>query len=192
MTETELPELFITYARVPAGLTTTARGPFPTGTVAVTVFTAFPPVIVSPQVELVPLQAPLQAAKAEEMEGLAVRVTSVPLTCGVLAQVPGQLIPPRSETTVPAPAPVGTRLTEYMGLKVAVTLVGPKRLKLHEAVPLHGPALHPTKLDPLAGVVVRLRPVPLAKAKVHEVAVQTLFPGSTVTVPPPGVRTVSG
>ena len=87
--------------------------------------------------------------------------------------------------------PAGTT-DRVKAAKFAVTLVAVKRLKLHEAVPLHGPALHPTKLDPLAGVAVRVRLVPLAKGKLHEAAAQRLLPGFTSTVPAPVVRTVSG
>ena len=46
-----------------------------------------------------------QPAKTEPLEALAVSVTPVPLTSGVLVHVPGQLIPPIFEVTVPVPAP---------------------------------------------------------------------------------------
>jgi hypothetical protein len=73
-----------------------------------------------------------------------------------------------------------------------VRLVALKRLKLHEAVPLHGPALHPTKLDPLAGVATRLMFAPLAKLALHEATEQLIPAGLEVTRPGPVTFTVRG
>jgi len=164
--------------------------------VAVTVLPP-PSATINAQVELLPLQAPPHPVKLELLAGVAVRVTGVPLTKLALhtPALAVQLTPAGLEVTVPAPVPVSDRLRRWLGLaavNVAVTLAALKRLKLHEAVPLHGPALHPTKLEPLAGVAMRLRPVPLAKGKLHEETAQRLLPGFTSTVPLPDVRTVSG
>jgi len=71
-------------------------------------------------------------------------------------------------------------------------LVALKRLTLHEAVPLHGPALHPTKLDPLAGVAVRLMLAPLTKLALHEATEQLIPAGLEVTRPAPVMFTVRG
>ena len=49
----------------------------------------------------VPVQAPLQPVKTEPVAGVAVRVARVPLVSGVLVQVPGHVMPPTSEVTVP-------------------------------------------------------------------------------------------
>ena len=156
-----------------------------------------PSAIVRLQDELLPVQAPLQPVKLELLAGVAVRVTDVPLTKLALhaPALAVQVTPTGLDVTVPVPVPVSERLRRWLDparVNVAVTLVALKMLKLHEAVPLHGPALHPTKLDPLAEVAVRLRGVPLAKGKLHEAAAQRLLPGFTSTVPAPAVRTVSG
>ena len=54
----------------------------------------------------VPVQAPDQPAKVEPEEGVAVRVTEVPLL-KVAAQVEPQLIPAGVLVTVPVPVPAG-------------------------------------------------------------------------------------
>ena len=77
-------------------------------------------------------------------------------------------------------------------MNVAVTLVAEKMLKLHEAVPLHGPALHPVKVDPLAGVAVRVMLAPLTKLALHEAAGQLIPAGLEVTSPVPLTVTVRG
>ena len=70
--------------------------------VAVTVRAA---VMVTEQVGVVLVQAPLQPANVEPEAAVAVRVTVVPLAT-VAEQVAPQLIPPVLEVTVPLPDPV--------------------------------------------------------------------------------------
>ena len=45
--------------------------------------------------------------------------------------------------------------------KVAVTAVDPITVTVHEPVPLHPLTLQPVKIDPFAGVAVRVTAVPL-------------------------------
>jgi hypothetical protein len=66
--------------------------------------TAFAWSIVTVQVELVPLQAPLQPVKVESEYGNDVRVTTIPLG-SVAAQLDPHLMPPMLENTSPPPVP---------------------------------------------------------------------------------------
>jgi hypothetical protein len=91
---------------------------------------------------LVPVQAPLQPAKALFVPGAALRVT--PVFCGKLAeQVVGQLIPAGLLVTVPVP----TRVTvnPSPALNVGVTLAGAARVRVQMLVPEQLPLQPPKK-----------------------------------------------
>jgi hypothetical protein len=74
--------------------------------------------------------------------------------------------------TFPAPAPMmatfktpfarGGRPSVVEVLKVAVTFRSAAIVTVHVAVPLHPPPDHPTKVEPSAGVAVRVKVVPAA------------------------------
>ena len=71
------------------------------------------------QVPVALVQAPLQPANAEFMEGIAVSVTMVP-PAKFAMQVVGQLIPAGMLVTVPLPVPVSATVRGKL-VKVAVT-----------------------------------------------------------------------
>src|SRR5207247_4372930 len=68
--------------------------------------------------------------------------------------------------------------------KVAVTVVAAMRVTVQVPVPEHPPPLQPVKVEPAAGVALRVITVPLAKLAVH-VAPQLIPAGALVTVPLP-------
>jgi hypothetical protein len=107
----------------------------------------------------VPLHAPLHPANVEPTAGVAVRITGVPAAY-VAEHVAPQLIPAGLLVTVPSPVP--TLFTDRAtSVKVAVAVWPLLTVTTHVPVPLHGP-LHPTKIDPTAGVAVRVTIVPAA------------------------------
>src|SRR5207245_6847239 len=71
-----------------------------------------------------------------------------------------------------------------VGAKVAVTVVAAESVTTHVPVPLQPPPLQPVKVEPAAGVALRVTTVPLAKLAVH-VAPQVIPAGALVTVPLP-------
>ncbi len=132
-----------------------------------------------------PLQAPLQPVKVEPEAGVAVRVTVVPLGKDA-EQVGPQLIPAGLLVTVPLPLPalVTVRVNPIVKVKVAVTdLLASMRTVQVVAVPLQAP-LQPVKVEPAAGVAVRVTVVPLGKAAEHMVP-QSIPAGLLVTLPLP-------
>lgn len=71
-----------------------------------------------------------------------------------------------------------------MRLKVAVTVVLAVNETVQVPVPLH-PLLQPAKVDPAAGVAVKVTLVPLESADEVQVVPQLMPPISEVTVPEP-------
>jgi hypothetical protein len=110
----------------------------------------------------VPVHAPLQPPKLAPLAGVAVNVTTVPLTYAV-EQVAPQKIPAGLETTVPCPDPavVTDRVWVGRGWKVAKTACAAVIVTRHVPVRVHAP-LQPANVDPLAGAAVSATSVPLA------------------------------
>jgi hypothetical protein len=134
------------------------------------------------QVE-VPEQAPDQPAKVEPVPGVAVRVTLVPLEKEALHVEP-QLIPLGLLVTVPVPA----RETLSTGdeapvLKLAVAEASALRVSVQVVVPEQPPD-QPAKVEPAAGVAVRVMVVPPLKLAL-QVAPQLIPEGTLVIVPEP-------
>src|SRR5207247_2109293 len=148
---------------------------------AVTVVVAFK---VTEQVPVPKQPPPLQPVKVEPVAGVAVSVTNVPLS-NEAEQVAPQSIPGGSEVTVPLPVPalLLVRLTVWR-LKVAVTVVAAFRVTEQVAVPEQPPPLQPAKVEPVAGVAVRVTGVPLSKGA-EQVAPHSTPRGLEVTVPLP-------
>jgi hypothetical protein len=135
--------------------------------------------------ELVPEQGPLQPAKMEPAAGAAVRVTLVPLLKVAEHRVP-QLMLAGELVTVPLPVPalVTERAkVEVETLNVAVTALAAFMVTEQPAEPEQAP-LQPAKVEPRAGVAVRVTTVPLAKLAEHVVP-QLMAVGELVTAPPP-------
>jgi len=127
---------------------------------------------------------PLQPPKVEPVAGLAVSVTTVPLSKDA-EQVAPQLIPARFEVTVPRPVPVlVTARVTLCRVKVAVTVVAAFKVTEQVPVPEQPPPLQPVKIEPLAGVAVSVTNVPLSN-EAEQVAPQSIPGGSEVTVPLP-------
>jgi hypothetical protein len=136
------------------------------------------------QVE-VPEQAPDQPAKVEPVPGVAVRVTLVPLEKEAL-QVEPQLMPLGLLVTVPVPVPARETLSigaAEAALKLAVAEESAFRVSVQVAVPEQPPD-QPTKVEPAAGVAVRVMVVPPLKLAL-QVAPQLIPEGTLVTVPEP-------
>src|SRR5207249_1724118 len=118
-----------------------------------------------------PLQPlPFQRLKVERAAGTAVKVMVVPLAYAAAQVVPHEM-----------PA----------GAKVAVTDVAALSVTVHVPVPVQ-PPLQPLKIEPAAGVAVKVTGVPLANAAA-QVVPQAMPAGALVTVPlpTPALLTVS-
>ena len=96
-----------------------------------------------------------------------------------------QLIPVGVLVTVPFPAPaLETVSVKVCTVNVAVTVVAAETVTVQAPVPVHPPPLQPVKVEPAAGVAVRVMVVPLAKLA-EQVAPQLIPAGELVTVPLP-------
>ena len=128
-----------------------------------------------------PVQSPLQPAKVDPAAGVGVRVTVVPEAKAAEQMVP-QLIPAGEEVTVPEPVPlVVTVRAPDERLKVALQLLLPDTVTRPELV--QSP-LQPAKVDPAAGLGIRVTTVPTAKGA-EQMAPQLMPTGENVTVPEP-------
>ena len=140
----------------------------------------------------VPVHAPCQPWKAEPLAGVAVRVI-VPPVAKPKEQVCPQSIPAGELLIVPAPEPdLLTVSVVCANLKLAVTVCAALNVTVQVlVVPAHAPD-QPSKLEPAAGVAVRVISVPGAKLAV-QVVPQSIPAGLLVIapVPAPVVFTVS-
>ena len=149
--------------------------------VAVTVFAAF---MVTVQVVVVPVHAPVQPSKAEPAAGAAVNVT-LAFWLKLAVQVVPQLMPAGLLVIVPAPVPALVTVNcTGTALKLAVTVFAAFMVTVQAlAVPVQAPD-QLVKVEPADGVAVR---VTLAfRLKLAEQAVpQVMRVGELVTVPDP-------
>src|SRR2546428_2454428 len=145
---------------VPAAVTVSANVG---AKVAVTVVAAESVIVHVPVPEQPP---PLQPVKAEPAAGLALRGTTLPLA-KLADQVAPHVIPAGLLVTVPAPVPALETVSANVGAKVAVTVVAAESVIGHVPVPEQPPPLQPVKVEPPAGVAVRVTTVPLAKLAGH-------------------------
>ena len=135
-----------------------------------------------------PLQAPLQPAKVELAEGVAVNVMEVPMLNGALQAVP-QLMPAGLLVTVPLPVPESDKANTGEAENVAETVVFELRVTVQVLDPLHAPPQF-TKLDPALAVAVSVTAVPAGKLMLH-VLPQLMPLGLLTTAPAPLACTVS-
>ena len=140
--------------------------------------------IVTVQVPVPEQPPPLQPVKVNPAAGVAVKVTTVPVVKEV-EQVAPQEIPAGELVTVPllVPAMVTVSAKEAC-MKVAVTEVAAFIVTEHVAVPEQPPPLQPVKVDPAAGVAVKVTTVPFPN-EAEQVAPQEMPAGLLVTVPLP-------
>jgi hypothetical protein len=136
----------------------------------------------------VPLQAPLQPAKVEFAEGVAVNVMDVPILNGALQAVP-QLMPAGSLVTVPLPLPDRTKANTGDAENVAETVILELRVRVQVLDPAHAPPQF-TNVDPGFAVAVSVTAVPAGKLLLH--VVPQLMPlGLLTTTPLPLACTAS-
>jgi phage tail protein X len=131
----------------------------------------------------VPEQAPLQPAKVDPADAVAVRVTTVPLVKLAL-QVLGQVMPAGLLLTFPLPVPASVTVRAKVdALNVAVTAFAAVMVTLQVPVPEQAP-LQPAKVDPAAAVAVKVTIVPLVKLAL-QVLGQVMPAGLLLTLPLP-------
>src|SRR5207249_3291538 len=127
---------------------------------------------------------PLQPVKVEPAAAVAVSVTAVPLV-KLAKQVAPQLMPAGALVTVPLPVPAGVTVrVKLCRVKVAVTVVAAERVTVQAPVREQRPPRQLLKVEPAAGVAVRVTAVPLVKLA-EQVAPQLIPAGALVTVPLP-------
>src|SRR5262245_11311357 len=134
--------------------------------------------------EPVPVQPPpLQPVKLEPAAGVAVRVTAVPLA-NEAEHVAPHVMPAGALVMVPLPAPVLLTVSAMpCSAKVAVTDCAALIVTAQVPVPVQ-PPLQPVKVEPAAGVAVRVTTVPVVK-EVEHVAPHVMPAGALVMVPLP-------
>jgi len=149
----------------------------------------------------IPLHAPPQPANSQPLAGEAVRVTCVP-AAKLALQVEPQSIPAGAHVTAPPELPITDteRACDAFCVNIANTFggaFGGPMVSVQEPVPLHGGGSieadiepHPEKVQPLAGVAVRVTCVPEANVAVQVVG-QSMPEGELITVPLPVSLTVS-
>ena len=140
------------------------------------------------QVRAVPLHAPLHPENTQPLDGVAVRVTEVPLL-NALVQVPPQLMPLGDETTVPVPLRVICS-GWVIRAKVAVTLRAALIVTVQVPVPLHPLPLQPVRRMPSPGTAVSVTVLP-SGCELLQVLPQSIPAGSDTTAPVPTRATVS-
>jgi hypothetical protein len=149
--------------------------------VAVTVVEALSVTVQVPVPEQPP---PLQPENVEPAAGVAVSVMAVPLAYAA-AQVGLQEMPAGLLVTVPSPEPaLFTVSVSAWTAKVAVTVVAALSVTAQVPVPEQPPPLQPVKVEPAAGVAVKVMAVPLVYEAVH-VAPHDMPEGALLTVPVP-------
>jgi len=131
----------------------------------------------------VPVHTPLQPANTEPVAGVAVSVTTVPVSNGTLHVAP-QLRPSGLDVTLPVPFPAfATVSANCTTFQVAVTPLAWLIVTWQLPVPVQAP-LQPAKVDPVAGVAVSVTTVALSNGALH--AVPQLMPaGVELTAPLP-------
>jgi hypothetical protein len=136
----------------------------------------------------VPLQPPLQPAKIEFAEGVAVNVMEVPILNGALQEFP-QLMPAGSLVTVPLPVPESTKASTGEAENVAETVMFELRVRVQVLDPLHAPPQF-TNVDPGCAVAVSVTFVPAGKLLL-QLAPQLIPLGLLTTAPLPLACTAS-
>jgi hypothetical protein len=174
---------------MPAGTLDTTPVPVPvfvtervTGVTLNVAVTAVAALTVTAQLP-VPEQAPPQPMKVEPAAGVAVSVNAVPGVTVSVQSTP-QLIPDGVLPTVPEPVPlVVTVSVTGVSVNVAVTVVAALTVTAQLPVPEQAPP-QPMKVEPAAGVAVRVKGVPGATDSLQSVP-HAIPAGALDTVPAP-------
>jgi hypothetical protein len=138
------------------------------------------------------VQLPDQPPNVEPETGVAVNVTAVPLLRTVVQVLP-QLIVPGLLLTVPLPVPARVTVSVYVVIKlnVAVQVMLPVIVKLTLGLAVLQPAPdHPAKVEPLAGVALRVTAVPPTYASLQSFP-HAIPKGELLIVPLPDLATLS-
>jgi hypothetical protein len=108
-----------------------------------------------------PEQPPSPQPAKDPFVAEAVSVTTDPIEKGT-KHLPVHLIPAGVLVTTPFPGPptLTDRVTDCM-LNVAVRVVAAATVTAQLPVPAHPPPFHPTNVDPVAGMAVRVTTAPL-------------------------------
>jgi hypothetical protein len=141
--------------------------------------------MVTTQVAVVLVHAPLHPTNAEPVAGVAVNVTEVPAVKVALQRVP-QLMLVGALVTVPVPVPLFPTVSVYVGarLKVAVTVLAVEMATVQVPDALAHAPLQPAKREPAVGVAVKVTLVPIENTAA-QLAPQSMPARSLVTVPLP-------
>jgi len=155
----EMPEGALVTVPLPVPVLVTLRAKDCWTKPAVTVVAA---VSVTVQVPVPEQPPPVQPVKVELASGVAAKVTAVPLA-NAAEHVAPQVMPAGLLVTVPAPAPDLLTVNVKVGIaNVAVTVVPAFRVTVQVPVPEQPPPLQPEKVEPAAGVAVKITVVPPA------------------------------
>jgi hypothetical protein len=127
-----------------------------------------------------PLHAPPQLEKLQPLAAAGVKVTVVP-ALKLALHVEGQLTPVGELVTAPLPVTLTDNVKTCVN--VADTDCAEFIVTVHPPVPLQAPP-QPLKIQPFAGVAVKLTDVPLVKPALH-VDGQLIPEGLLDTVPLP-------
>ncbi len=122
---------------------------------------------------------PVQPPKVEPPVGVGVRITAVPVV-NVSEQVPGQLMLPGTDVTVPVPPPARVMSRVRGGMKFAVHV----RSAVMVTLALHPVPVQFRKVEPGVGVGVSATFAPLVNVSL-QMPGQLIIPGLDVTVPVP-------
>ena len=140
--------------------------------------------IVTVQVDPFELSQPVHPVNSDNVAGVAVSVTAVPITKSLLQAVP-QLIPAGDDVTEPLPMPVNDTVSvNRLSMKIAVTDLAFVIETVHVAPETASQPVHPVKSEFAAGAAVSVTCESLRNCAV-QVVPQARPAGDEVTVPVP-------
>ncbi|KJU86272.1 hypothetical protein MBAV_001537 [Candidatus Magnetobacterium bavaricum] len=147
--------------------------------------------IATVQVELVPVQSPLQPVNVEPVLAVAVRVTDVSVAYMAVPVLPLHVNVPVDVVTEPVPVPAFVTVSEYDDCaNVAVTFLAADIVTVQVGVdPVQSP-LQPVKVEIVSDVAVRVTDASALYVAVPVLPLQVNVPVDVVTEPEPDFITV--